>query len=92
MHSNDVTYAIRSQQNPRNQNFFTSLDVYKINPSKPVKFMIHGWTDRGTSPLLLNLTEAYFSKQDYNIVAVNWHEPAAKPYPVSVRNARFVGR
>lgn len=87
----EVTYAVRTRQYPRNQKFVTPLDASAINPSNHVIFITHGWTAHGNDSWILNLTNAYLNKGAFNIIAVNWHNPANQLYPASARNTKDVG-
>lgn len=87
----DVTYAVRTPQNPNNSNFSEAIDLSEINSSHPVILIVHGWTDTGNDPWIQNLTYAYFSQGNYNIIAVDWRKPAGHNYIASVENSRPVG-
>lgn len=87
----DVNYAVRTPQNPKNQNFVQPIDVSKMNPSYPVIMIVHGWTDAGNASWIQNLTNAYFEHGDYNIISVNWQKPGDKNYAVSAKNTKEVG-
>lgn len=88
----DVTYAVRTPQNPKNKNFIQPLDTSKLNPSYPVVMITHGWTDAGDASWIQNLTNAYLEQGNYNIIAVNWHKPADENYVSSAANTKSVGK
>lgn len=58
---------------------------------KPVKFMVHGFTDNGNMSWIINMTDVLLEKYDVNIIAVDWHEPASSDYITAAKNTRIVG-
>lgn len=70
----------------------TQNNISAVEPSKPVKVIIHGWTESSDSNEYYKpLTDAFLKKGDFNIITVNWSKPAHDSYPVSVVNTRGVG-
>lgn len=76
--------------------FFGHLkDEPSINKNQPFKFLIHGWTDNADKGWYEQIVQEYIKKGDYNIIGVDWREPASALYPLSVKYvndvAVFVG-
>lgn len=92
MSETDVTYAVRTPQDPKNKNFVQPIDTSKINPSYPVIFITHGWTDEGNASWVQNLTNAFFEQGNYNIIAVNWRKIAKQNYVAAAGNTKDVGK
>ena len=58
----DVTFWCSNQQRQSNiQTFVNDTDmVNKINISKPITFIVHGWTDNGNRTWIKNMTNSKF--------------------------------
>lgn len=59
---------------------------------KPVKFIIHGYTDSTNLTWVKNMTEALLRSGDFNVIAVDWKKPAFKLYSISARNTFPLGK
>lgn len=88
----DVTFAIRTPQNPRSQNFSAPIDTAEIHPSFPIVYIVHGWTDNGSDYWQQNLTDAYLLHGNYNVIVVDWGRLASQNYFAAVSDCRPVGR
>lgn len=87
----DVTFAVRTRQKRNNQDFRSPMDHSEINPNLPFKFIIHGWIDWGNNSWIQNLSYAFLDLDNYNIIAVNWHNLAQENYLAAAQATRGVG-
>lgn len=87
----DITFAVRTRQRRSSQDFKNSIDLSKINPKLPFKFITHGWVDWGNNSWIQNLSNAFLDRGNYNVIPVNWHNLAQQTYVSSARATRKVG-
>ncbi|GLV32690.1 uncharacterized protein CBL_00603 [Carabus blaptoides fortunei] len=90
----DVTFRLYTRQNPTNyiQLITGNLTAANIDPTKPFKFIIHGYLNDAGLPWVLKMKDAYLKKGDYNVIGVDWSKPALDLYPTSVIYTRDVGK
>lgn len=67
-------------------------NLYVVDVTLPSVFIIHGWEATSNNSWVLNLTNAYLATGEYNIIAVNWSPIAEQFYPISVAEAKEVGK
>lgn len=68
----------------------TSNLIFDI--TKQTKIVIHGFMDSAQSEVPLDLARAYDEKRMFNVLMVDAEELLSKWYPLSVHNARLVGK
>jgi len=69
----------------------SSIDTTTFDPSKPVKFIVHGFVDTGYLAWLREMAEALLGDGDYNVVRVDWGGGSLPMYCKAVANTRVVG-
>lgn len=87
----DVSFSLKTRDS-----FTFHIDKFetdKLNASKLIKFIIHGWNEGA----ILNdwygrLTAALLKEGDYNVIAVDWFIPGTKSYSKSAQNTLAVGK
>lgn len=87
---NQVTFFLSNrEQNSKVQ--LTDQNLSLLNSSKPTRFLVHGWTGSHNTTWFAEATEAYLFKGDYNVIQVDWSEPASEEFYVSANNTKAVG-
>ncbi|XP_073412674.1 pancreatic triacylglycerol lipase-like [Dendrobates tinctorius] len=62
-----------------------------FNPSKPVKFLIHGYRPGAVHTWPFEMSQDILDVDDVNCFSVNWEDGAGIRYEQAVSNARVVG-
>lgn len=62
-----------------------------IDTSKPIKFIIHGYTDNASRNWVKVMKNAFLENSDCNVIAVDWSVPAMSLYNLSAAYCRDVG-
>lgn len=65
-------------------------NLYTLDPSKPIIFLIHGWEGDSNNSWIATLTDLYVP--EHEVITVDWSEPADLFYPESVVDVKCVGR
>lgn len=69
----------------------THENLGSFNPLKPIKFIIHGFTDTATNKWVTNLKEELLKSDDMNVIAVDWSGGNQLPfYDQAVANTPLV--
>lgn len=77
-------YAVNGSQ-------ITTDDLEMVDVSLPLVFIVHGWSSAANDSFVEELTDAYLSKGEYNVVPVDWSSPADDFYTDSAEYTRDVG-
>lgn len=85
----EVNFFYFSTESDNVQIFPDSID--SVDVSTPIAFIIHGWEDDSNDTWVEDLTSLYVSKGEYNVITVDWTEPADLFYLVSVIDVKTVG-
>ncbi|XP_051161707.1 inactive pancreatic lipase-related protein 1-like [Leptopilina boulardi] len=62
-----------------------------LKKDSTVFFIIHGYLDNGDKTWVLRMTKELLTREDSNVVVVNWLGGAGPPYTQAVANTRLVG-
>jgi len=85
---NAVTFYLYTKSNPKKPQKIEasrkSVQASNFNPSKPTRFVIHGWTQSHTSDMNYEIRDAWLSKGDFNIIIVDWARARSVEYVTSV--------
>ncbi|XP_068239830.1 pancreatic triacylglycerol lipase-like [Palaemon carinicauda] len=68
-----------------------TIDASTFDPSKPIKFIIHGFIDTGFSNWLMDMTRSLLNYGDYNVIRVDWGGGSLPMYYSAAANSRVVG-
>lgn len=68
-----------------------SIDASTFDPSKPIKFVIHGFIDTGYLEWLRDMAQGLLDVGDYNVVRVDWGGGSLPMYYQACANIRVVG-
>ncbi len=72
--------------------FFTSNEIPSLfNPTRPSRFIIHGFIHNRQKPWLNELKDALLKAEDLNVVIVDWKSGADFPYAQAASNTQVVG-
>jgi len=85
---NAVTFYLYTKSNPKKPQQIEatrkSVQASNFNPSKPTRFVIHGWVQSHTAEMYLDVRDAWLSKGDFNIIIVDWARGRSAEYVSSV--------
>ncbi|XP_069126913.1 pancreatic triacylglycerol lipase-like [Argopecten irradians] len=94
----DVTFTLFTRGGPAKGVKFdykdtnaNALRTSDFDPKKPVKMIIHGYMSSAYEVWVHNMTNAFLTRGDFNVFAVDWKVGASKMYQQSVSNTRLVG-
>lgn len=62
-----------------------------VDVTLPIAVIVHGWEDDSNDTWVEVLTDLYVAQGEYNVITVDWAEPADSFYIVSVEDVRAVG-
>ncbi|XP_068239822.1 pancreatic triacylglycerol lipase-like [Palaemon carinicauda] len=69
----------------------TIIDSTTFDPSKPIKFITHGFIDTGNCKWLKDMARAMLRYGDFNVIRVNWGDGSLPLYGQAAANTRVVG-
>ncbi|XP_001605911.2 pancreatic lipase-related protein 2 [Nasonia vitripennis] len=92
----EIGFFLYSRDNPAEPVALRIGDVAifktsNFNVDKPMKVLIHGWTDTGSSSWVQDVRKNYLKAGDYNVVVVDWSVASLKDYLTASRLSRQVG-
>ncbi|XP_030371268.1 phospholipase A1 VesT1.02-like [Scaptodrosophila lebanonensis] len=86
--TNAVNFYLYTKSNPTKGQEITStsksIEDSHFNKDHPTRFVIHGWTQSYTDSMNTEITSAWLSKGDFNIIVVDWARARSKDYASSV--------
>jgi len=68
-----------------------SIDASTFDPSKPIKFITHGFVDNGNKHWMKDLAHALLNFGDYNVIRTDWGGGSLPFYCEAAANTRVVG-
>ncbi|KAH8363337.1 hypothetical protein KR084_008455, partial [Drosophila pseudotakahashii] len=87
--SNEVSFYLYTQQNPTEgqeiKNDASSIEDSHFDKNHGTRFVIHGWKGRYTDSMNVDITNAWLSRGDFNVIVVNWDRSQSVDYAMSVR-------
>lgn len=86
-----VTFFLYNRESYRNGVQLTDDNLNLVNKTKPLHFLIHGWIASRNTSWFIEATDAYLNKGDYNVIQVDWSEPASQPVEDSRNATKPVG-
>lgn len=66
--------------------------MYIVNENWPTVVLIHGWTSDGNETFYGKAADALLTREDYNIISVDWAKIADLCYSTSVYLLEDVGK
>ncbi|XP_039493721.1 phospholipase A1 2 [Drosophila santomea] len=93
--SNEVSFYLYTKQNPTEGQEITadasSIVASHFNKDHGTRFVIHGWKGKYTDSMNVDITKAWLSKGDFNVIVVNWDRSQSVDYAMSVRGVPEAG-
>lgn len=86
----EVTFYLFTETLNDTELYRDNLNVIDI--SLPTVIIIHGWETSSNDSWVINLTDAYLSTGNYNIITVDWSAIANLLYPLAVAGVKPVGK
>jgi len=68
-----------------------TVDASTFNPSRPTKFIIHGFIENGNVGWMKDMAQELLNQGDYNVIRVNWGGGSLPMYFQASANTRVVG-
>ncbi|XP_044315044.1 phospholipase A1-like [Drosophila rhopaloa] len=94
--SNEVSFYLYTRNNPTEgieiENEASSVQDSHFDKGLPTRFVIHGWKGRYTDSMNVDITKAWLSKGDFNVIVVNWDRSQYVDYAMSVRAVPEAGK
>ncbi|GFY73176.1 inactive pancreatic lipase-related protein 1 [Trichonephila inaurata madagascariensis] len=92
----DVKFFLKTRSNP---DLFTrlrpesneSFTQQNLDPKQEVKFIVHGYLEHGHQKWIQDMIRELLTKDNFNVISVDWVFGAAPPYTQAAANARMVG-
>ncbi|XP_016938252.4 phospholipase A1 VesT1.02 [Drosophila suzukii] len=86
--SNNVSFYLYTKHNPTEGKEImadaSSIEDSHFDKNHGTRFVIHGWKGRYTDSNNVNITKAWLSKGNYNVIVVNWDRAQSWDYIPSV--------
>ncbi|KAL1418189.1 hypothetical protein MTO96_026200 [Rhipicephalus appendiculatus] len=92
----NVQFFLRTRRNNEYYQRLKSGDAdsfadSKFDSTRPTMFIIHGYLEHGYLKWILDMSTELLTKDNYNVIVVDWSQAAQPPYTQAVANARMVG-
>ncbi|XP_011314846.1 pancreatic lipase-related protein 2 [Fopius arisanus] len=92
----DITFNLFTRSNPKKGHQLTVGDLIGLEAStfredRPLKVLVHGWTDKGTSQWMTTIRDNYLFQENCNVVLVNWFPTSIKEYSVAAKLTEQIG-
>ncbi|XP_017006236.2 phospholipase A1-like [Drosophila takahashii] len=91
-----VKFYLYTSSNPTKGTKITattnSIDNSNYNSWNPTRFVIHGWTQSYSASMNKEITSAWLSKGDYNVIVVDWARARSVDYATSVMAVSSTGK
>lgn len=86
-----VTYYLFTRDNANNYIQIDESNKEKLNTTKPIVFLLHGWTENRSRQWYNDLKDALLDNDDVYVVQVDYSEPAGGNYLEAVYLSPQVG-
>ncbi|XP_025832877.1 endothelial lipase-like isoform X2 [Agrilus planipennis] len=89
-----IEYHVFNYKNSTSPTLYYGNDTnINVDLTQETKFIIHGWTEYGTKPWLMNMAKAYYeTDHKYNVILVDWSAYGNSTYFRSICYVSHVGR
>lgn len=77
-------YTNKNKTHYENVTTFEDLQSSSLNHTLKTIFLIHGWKNDISSPMIQLVKDGYLNLSDYNVIGVDWGIGAQNDYPGSV--------
>ncbi|XP_062123883.1 phospholipase A1-like [Drosophila sulfurigaster albostrigata] len=86
--TNAVNFYLYTKSNPTSSQSISSsgssVSDSHFNKDHPTRFVIHGWTQSHSDSMNTEITKAWLSRGDYNVIIVDWARARSVDYASSV--------
>lgn len=86
----DTFFVLFTRRNPLAGQIisFDAAGVRNSNfdPSRPTRFIVHGWNNNGGSDVNIQIRDAYLRAGEFNVIVVDWGAGAQTINYISARN------
>ncbi|XP_029174266.1 phospholipase A1-like [Nylanderia fulva] len=62
-----------------------------FDPTKPTRFIAHGWMNSGSSPACFLIRDAYINNEDSNVIVIDWSKITLRNYVWATNRVVMVG-
>ncbi|XP_017131292.1 phospholipase A1-like [Drosophila elegans] len=87
--SNEVSFYLYTRLNPMEGDEIrphaSSIQDSHFDKNHGTRFVIHGWKGQYTDSMNVDITKAWLSRGDFNVIVVNWARSQSVDYAMSVR-------
>ncbi|GAB1868327.1 phospholipase A1 [Camponotus japonicus] len=95
--ANRVLFFLYTKNNPAIPKtlYINDKDVLKnssFDPTKPTRFITHGWMNSRSSSACLLIRDAYVKNEDCNVIVVDWSKISMRPYIWASKRVSMVGQ
>lgn len=87
-----VGFYLRTRELGLEEVKLNKQNLYLLENELSINFLIHGYNKSRKTQWVEAATQAFLSKENYNIIQVDWFEPAHQEYEISTNNTEIVGR
>ncbi|XP_076982250.1 pancreatic lipase-related protein 2-like [Tamandua tetradactyla] len=92
----NTRFLLYTNENPNNFQLITATDLDSIEASnlrldRKMRFIIHGFIDKGEENWLLDMCQKLFKVEEVNCICVDWKGGSRAPYSQAIQNIRVVG-
>ncbi|KMQ84535.1 pancreatic triacylglycerol lipase, partial [Lasius niger] len=94
---NRVFFFLYTKNNPTAPktlyvNDTNALKNSNFDPTKPTRFIIHGWMNSRSSSVCVLIRKAYVKNEDCNVIVVDWSKISYKPYIWASKRVGIIGQ
>lgn len=92
----NTQFRLYTRKNPQEDHvvrvdYPVTYDLSNFEPKNPTKFIIHGFTDNGFKPWIIQMKDEFLKYGDLNVFVVDWGSGSRPPYVQATANTRLVG-
>lgn len=70
----------------------TPNNLNEIDFNSTLVFIVHGWTSSANQSWMLEMTQAYLDRGNYNVITVDWSKAADQVYSISAGYVNHIGK
>ncbi|XP_072747044.1 pancreatic triacylglycerol lipase-like [Anoplolepis gracilipes] len=94
---NRVFFSLYTKKNPTVPQSLYVNDEYVLknsnfDPTKPTRFITHGWMNSRNSPACYLSRDAYVKSEDCNVIVIDWSKISIRPYIWASQRVGIVGQ
>ncbi|CAF1315271.1 unnamed protein product [Adineta ricciae] len=86
----NTKFSLFKRKQPIQAEIISSSNLGSFDRTKPIKLIIHGFTDQSSSAWVVNMTQELLKQEDMNVITVDWSGGNQFPYGQAVANTVIV--